>query len=258
MSEHLDFANIKAGETRHYLDWIYGINTSRALMASIKKGGKRFSILSAGRVQAPTLVMLADREKEISDFKPVPYWQVELTADADGNEIEALYEDDNILDKAKAEKIIKDCKGNPATVESVESKKYSQSPPAPFNITSLQTECYRLFGYSPQQTMKIAQSLYTRAYISYPRTSSEKLPPQIGYREIIKALSNLYAPLCKMLLAKKTLKPVEGKLTDAAHEAIHPTVEPPESPLIGPEQKVYDLICRRYLALFAEPADRRA
>ncbi|MFH1229181.1 MAG: DNA topoisomerase I [Candidatus Aenigmatarchaeota archaeon] len=258
MSPHLDFNNISAGEIRHYLDWMYGINTSRALMSAIKKGSKRFSILSAGRVQAPTLVILSDRESEIKEFKPVPYWQLQLTAVADGNEIVALHEEDKIWDRPKAEKILSECQGKPALVDSIESEKYKQSPPAPFNITSLQTEAYRLFGCSPQQTMSIAQSLYTRAFISYPRTSSEKLPPQIGYRQILEALSKIekYKPMCKALLALKSLRPTEGKLSDAAHEAIHPTVEPPQD--IGklrlPEQKIYDLICRRYFSVFAEPA----
>jgi DNA topoisomerase I len=258
MAPHLDFNNISAGEIRHYLDWMYGINTSRALMSAIKKGSKRFSILSAGRVQAPTLVILSEREAEIAGFKPKPYWQLNLTTLKDGNEIVAVYEEDKIWEKPKADNILIDCKGKPAIVDSIQVEKYKQSPPNPFNITSLQTEAYRLFGYSPQQTMSIAQSLYTRAFISYPRTSSEKLPPQIGYRQILEALAKIekYKPMCKALLALKSLRPTEGKFMDPAHEAIHPTVEPPSDlgNLRGPEQKIYDLVCRRYFAVFAEPA----
>jgi DNA topoisomerase-1 len=140
------------------------------------------------------------------------------------------------------------------------TKRYKQTPPVPFNITSLQTEAYRLFGYSPQQTMSIAQKLYTSAYISYPRTSSEKLPPQIGYRDILLALSHIkkYEKLCKTLLALPSLKPTEGKRTDPAHEAIHPTVEPPKRELSGPFAKIYDLICRRYMTHFATDAMRES
>jgi len=260
MAKHLDTNNINAGETRHYLDWIYGINTSRALMESIKKSSKRFAILSAGRVQAPTLVILADREQEIKNFVPVPYWQLQLTILSNGSEIIAIYEEDKIWEKTKASKILEECKGNPAIVDSMTVENYRQYPPTPFNITSLQTEAYRLFGLSPQQTMSIAQSLYTQAYISYPRTSSERLPPQIGYRQILEALSKIktYETLCKTLLSMKYLKPNDGKLTDSAHEAIHPTVEPPSDvkKLKGLEQKIYDLICRRYFATFAGPAER--
>jgi len=220
MMPHLDWGNIIAGETRHYLDWFYGINTSRALMSAIKKASKRFAILSAGRVQAPTLVLLADREMEIRNFVPTPYWQLQLILSIDGNEFIALHEKDKIWDKEEAEKIFDRCKGKPAIVDEVRKRKYSQPPPPPFNITSLQTEAYRLFGFSPQYTMSIAQKLYTSAAISYPRTASEKCPPQIGYRQILEALSRIekYKSLCKSLLVLKFLKPIEGRLTDSAHE----------------------------------------
>jgi len=261
MMPHLDVNNITAGETRHYLDWMYGINTSRALTLSIKKFSKRFSLLTAGRVQAPTLVILADRELEIKNFVSTPYWQLQLVLLINGNEIIAFFEEEKIWDKNRAEKILDECKGKPAAVEDVKAKKYKQYPPPPFNITSLQTEAYRLFGYSPQQTMSIAQGLYTKAYISYPRTSSEKLPPQIGYRQILEALSKIedYKQLCNTLLSKE-LKPVQGKFTDSAHEAIHPTVEPPESikKLNFHEQRIYDLICKRFFSVFAQPAIRES
>ena len=261
MMPHLDVNNITAGETRHYLDWMYGINTSRALTLSIKKFSKRFSLLTAGRVQAPTLVILADRELEIKNFVSTPYWQLQLVLLINGNEIIAFFEEEKIWDKNRAEKILDECKGKPAAVEDVKAKKYKQYPPPPFNITSLQTEAYRLFGYSPQQTMSIAQGLYTKAYISYPRTSSEKLPPQIGYRQILEALSKIedYKQLCNTLLSKE-LKPLEGKFTDPAHEAIHPTVEPPENvkKLNFHEQRIYDLICKRFFSVFAQPAIRES
>lgn len=110
--------------------------------------------------------------------------------------------------------------------------------------------------------MSIAQKLYTSAMISYPRTSSEKLPPQIGYRQILDALSKIkkYESMCKELLSLPSLKPVEGNRTDSAHEAIHPTVEPPKgiNYLSGPAQKIYDLICRRFLALFVKDAIRES
>jgi DNA topoisomerase-1 len=262
MSSHLDWGNIESGIARHHLDWIYGVNTSRALTLAIKKNAKRFAILSAGRVQAPTLVLLADKELEIKRFVPKPYWQLQLLLLIDGNEVIALYEKDKLWDKDESEKIFKECKDKPAIVDDVKKKKYVQSPPLPFNITSLQTEAYRLFGYSPQMTMSIAQKLYTSAYISYPRTSSEKLPPQIGYREILEALSKIkkYEALCEALLALPTLRPVEGKLSDPAHEAIHPTIESPKDvkKLSGPAQKIYDLICRRFLTHFAKEAIRES
>jgi DNA topoisomerase-1 len=261
MMPHLDWGNINAGETRHFLDFFYGISASRALMSAIKKNSKRFAILSAGRVQAPTLVILANREMEIRNFVPTPYWQLQSILLVDGKEIIALYEKDKVWNKDEAEKIFNECKDNSAVVDDVKNKKYAQAPPPPFNITSLQTEAYRFFGYSPQQTLKIAQYLYTNAFISYPRTSSEKLPPQIDYREILENLSKIekYEPLCKTLLSS-SLKPMEGKRTDPAHEAIHPTAEPPRDikSLPTPAQKIYDLICRRFFSAFAKPDIRES
>ncbi|MEM7823976.1 MAG: DNA topoisomerase I [Candidatus Aenigmatarchaeota archaeon] len=260
MSPHLDWQNIEAGLARHQLDFYYGVNTSRALMLAIKKASPRFAILSAGRVQGPVLCLLAEREAEIAKFKPEPYWQLQLHLLLGKLELIADYEKDKIWKEDEAKKIFAACKGKPAIVKDIVTKKYKQAPPVPFNITSLQTEAYRLFGYSPQQTMAIAQKLYTSAYISYPRTSSEKLPPQIGYRDILLALSKnkKYEKLCKALLALPSLRPVEGKRTDPAHEAIHPTVEPPKRELTGPFAKIYDLICRRFMAHFATEAVRES
>jgi DNA topoisomerase-1 len=257
MSSHLDWGNIESGIARHYMDWLYGLNTSKALMSAIKNYAKRFAILSAGRVQAPTLVLLADREMEVKNFISKPYWQLQLNLLTDGNEITALYEKDKLWSKGEAEKIFEECKNKPAVIEGVEKKMYGQAPPFPFNITSLQTEAYRLFGFSPQQTMRIAQSLYEMALISYPRSSSEKIPKQLGYREILQALSKIksYESLCKKLLSLPELRPNEGRREDVAHYAIIPTQEVSEvKKLSGPQQKLYDLICRRYFSVFAKPA----
>jgi DNA topoisomerase-1 len=262
MMSHLDWGNITAGETRHYLDWMYGINTSRALTLAIKKNSKRFAILSTGRVQGPLLSILSDKELEIRRFVPKPYWQLQLILLIDGKQVIALHEEDKIWNKENAEKIFKECKDKPAIVDDVKKKKYVQAQPVPFNITSLQTEAYRFFGYSPQQTLNISQALYTDAYVSYPRTSSEKIPPQLGYRQILESLSKIkkYEALCKKLLELSELKPTEGKKIDAAHYAIVPTQEPPKDikRLSGPEQKIYDLICRRFLSVFASPAIRES
>ncbi|NOZ81823.1 MAG: DNA topoisomerase I [Candidatus Micrarchaeota archaeon] len=259
MSPHLDWQNIECGLARHELDFYYGINTTRALTTAIKKFSPRFSMLSSGRVQGPTLVLLAEREKEIASFKPKPFWQIECLVNISGSTIAAVYEKERIWKKTEAEKIKKECSGKKAVVESIIRKRYKQNPPAPFNITSLQTEAYRLFGYSPQQTLNIAQELYTKAYISYPRTSSEKLPPQIGYREILEALSRVkeYSKICSELLSREKLVPVEGKRKDPAHEAIHPTVEVPKG-LKGPAKRIYDLVCRRFFSVFGEPAVRES
>lgn len=259
MDSKLDTNNIEAGLARHFLDYYYGVNVTRALTLAIKKHAKRFSMLSSGRVQGPILVMLAEKEKEISKFKPDPYWQIELKVNIGKDIVSALYEEEKIWEKKKADDVYKSSKSKEAVVESVVKKEYKQNPPVPFNITSLQTEAYKLFGYSPRQTMQIAQSLYTKAYISYPRTSSEKLPKSINNRGILDALSGItkYENICKKILAGPCV-PNEGKREDAAHEAIHPTVQPPKRQLTGPNQRLYDLICRRYLSVFGKEATRES
>ncbi len=259
-SPHLDWQNIEAGIARHTLDFFYGINSSRALTLAIKKAAKRFAVLSAGRVQGPVLCLLAEKEKEIQKFVPKPYWQLELKLDVKGQEAIAQHEQEKLWDEGEAKKILSSCKSRKAEVEEVEKRNYRQSPPVPFNITSLQTEAYRFFGFSPQQTLSIAQELYTKAYISYPRTSSEKLPPQIGFREILQALAKngKYEKICKQLLDLPELKPNEGKRIDPAHESIHPTVEPPKKILAAMQQKIYDLVCRRFFAVFGKDALREA
>ncbi len=168
---HLDWQNIESGEVRHILDFYYGINTSRALTSSIKKAASRFALLTTGRVQGPILSILAEREAEIKKFIPTPYWQIQAKLLIDKQEIIAEYEKEKLWEKGEAEKIRKESDSSKAIVEDVAKKQYRQSPPSPFNVTSLQTEAYRFFGYSPQQTMQIAQRLYTAAYLSYPRTS---------------------------------------------------------------------------------------
>ena len=130
-------------------------------------------------------------------------------------------------------------------------------PPFPFDLGSLQSEAYRFFGYTPMRTLNIAQRLYLDALISYPRTSSQKLPPDIGYEKILKDLAKNreYTKLAGELLAKPELKPTEGKKQDSAHPAIYPTGKlATKSPLVGIEKNVYNLVVRRFMAAFGEAA----
>jgi len=257
-SPHLDWGQANAGETRHVLDWFYGINTSRALTTAIKTAGF-FKIMSTGRVQGPALKLIVDKEKEIKAFKPEPYWQIELIGEADKKTIDAWHVEDKFWVKQKAEKTYKKIKSEKkATITSVEKKQFNQAPPNPFDLTALQIEAYRTLRISPKITLSIAQDLYTSGYISYPRTSSQKLPAKIGYKKIITALSKNpnYQNETKILLAKPQLKPNEGKKTDPAHPAIYPTgIHPKE--LNKEQANIYDLIVRRFLATFGDPALRQ-
>ncbi|MBI2579873.1 MAG: DNA topoisomerase I [Candidatus Aenigmarchaeota archaeon] len=246
---------VEAGYTRHYLDMYWGVNFTRALTLAIKASAKRFRILSTGRVQGPTLHMLSKHEKKIQAFVPKPYWEIE--AEIQGG-LKALHEKDRIWDKTEAEKILRASSGKKGGVKDIKKKIISQRPPKPYNTTSFLADIYRFFGYSPQQAMNIAESLYQAGLISYPRTSSEKLPPDINYQKILSGIAknSRYEKDAKKLLAKKELRPEEGSKTDPAHPAIYPTGE--QKKMGEQQQRVYDLCVRRFFACFGEPARRES
>jgi DNA topoisomerase-1 len=255
-SPNLDFLRIEAGLTRHQLDWYFGINLTRALTMALESVGGYWT-LSTGRVQGPTLSILEKRQKEIEAFKPTPFWELELQGLINNHKITALHVKDKFWKKDEVSGILEKCKGKPAIVKDVEKKEHKQFPPFPFDLTSLQREAYRLFSYSPKMTLDVAQTLYGQALISYPRTSSQKLPAKIGYKTILTKLSEQseYSELCKKLLEKKSLKPNEGKKTDPAHPAIFPTGNKPKK-LNSYQKRVYDLIVKRFFSVFADPAIR--
>ena len=255
-SPHLDWGQAIAGETRHMLDWYYGINLSRALTSSIKSAGM-FKILSSGRVQGPALKIIVEREKDIMAFKPEPFWQIELLGEVLKGKLTAWHEKDKFWKKEEAEIVLERVKGKDGVAKEVKRAEFRQMPPNPFDLTSLQTEAYKCFGTSPKATLDIAQELYTSGWISYPRTSSQQLPTAIGFKSILSQLSKQpeYGKLCKILLAKNDLKPNDGKKTDPAHPAIFPTGIAPKK-LDKRSQNIYDLIVKRFLATFAEPAIR--
>jgi len=241
---HMKWGQAYAGETRHHLDWFYGINLSRALMNAIKTTGK-FKIMSIGRVQGPALNLIVKREKEIQKFKPEPYSQIFITVDDDKNKLELKHNKD-IFDKTDLGKF-ENLVGKTATAQTKKSEQIIPPNP-PFNLTTLQTEAYKFYGITPANTLKAAQSLYLTGLISYPRTSSQKLPSEIGYKEILKRLSEIYG--VENLITKT--KPIEGKKTDPAHPSIYPTGQ--TGILAGNEEKIFNLVVKRFLSLFCDDA----
>lgn len=257
---YLDFALIEAGLTRHEVDWLYGINLSRALTLAAKRWSGKYTTLSTGRVQGPTLRFLVAREREIGCYVPTPYWSIHARVKIEGEFFEAAYEKKSIERKAEADAILQACRGKSGIVEQVSLRKSQIAPPIPFDLGALQVEAYRLFGYAPRRTSDIAQRLYLDALISYPRTSSQKLPPSIGYRQILNGLKGepAYAKLVSDILAIKVLKPNEGKREDSAHPAIYPTGNRPTRQLDVQERKIWDLVVRRFMAVFGEPAIKQS
>lgn len=248
---------VEAGLARHFLDYYWGISMTRALTLAIKRAAKRFRILSTGRVQGPVLHMLAKHEKKIKAFKSTPFWEIEMGVMVGKKKLVAEYTKGKLWKKKEAEKIRKKSDVKQAVVDDVKTRTMMQKPPKPFNTTSLIADAYRFFGYSPRQTMSVAETLYQSGMISYPRTSSEKLPKDINYKKIITKLGKQkgYAKEAKMLLGKD-LRPNEGKKTDSAHPAIYPTGEAKK--IAGQNKKLYDLVVRRFFAVFGMPAKRES
>ena len=259
-SKSIDLKLAEAGETRHFLDNFWGMSSSKGLTHAIKNAGL-FKILSSGRVQGPILTLIAKREEEIEAFIPKPFWQLTAKINVKNEILEALHEEDKFWDKNEAQEIYKKCKNKDAVVKEIKKRQYYTQPPTPFNVTTLQTESYKNFGFSPKQTLDIAERLYLNAFVSYPRTSSEKLPKTIDYRKIIKSLANIKEinKNADLLLQKPELKPNEGTKTDPAHIAIYPTYDIPDlSKLSEQERKLYLLIAKRFLSVFADPALRES
>ena len=256
----LDFAMIEAGKTRHEIDWLYGINLSRALTTAAKRASGRYTTLSTGRVQGPTLKFLVTREHSINTFVPTPYWSIAAQIEIRGTNYPVDYQKRTLETKAAADTVVEACSGKTGVIKNIEQKTTQIPPPVPFDLGSLQSEAYSLFGYTPRRTGQIAEQLYLEALISYPRTSSQKLPAAINHKTILNGLNNeaTYRTLTSELLQKESLKPREGLKEDPAHSAIHPTGNRPTRMLEEAERRIRDLIIRRFLAAFGDPATKQS
>lgn len=252
----IHFGLAAAGETRHLVDFLWGVNLSRALTLATQAQSGSYHQLSVGRVQAPTLKFIVDREKAIQSFVPKPFWIVTATIDIDGACYTARYERGRLSRLVDAQRVVARCQGQTAIVDDLQIQTFQQPPPIPFNVGNLQREAYRLFHVTPSHTLRIAERLYLDALISYPRTSSQKLPPTIDYRGLLTALrrSAQYRRLAAKLLAQPLLTPHEGAQHDPAHPAIYPTGNLPEAPLPRSTHRIFDLIVRRFFAVFSGPA----
>jgi DNA topoisomerase-1 len=249
----VDHGLADAGEARHIMDWYWGINISRALMHSTRMKGGRFSI-SAGRVQTPALSILVKREREIGEFVPEKFYEIFASLKVGESKVKAEHRKGRFSDKTKAELVLEASRVSEGTVLRVEKKQTQRYPPVPFDLGELQSEAYRVFRFNPKRTQELAQSLYESGLISYPRTSSQKYPPAIGFRRLIEALSKMKGfETAAALLEKEKLYPRQGKKDDPAHPAIYPTGVAPKK-LGTQEEKLFKLIVHRFLATFGESA----
>jgi DNA topoisomerase III len=263
-----------AAVCRSESDWLVGINGTRAMTAFNSKSGG-FQLTTVGRVQTPTLAILVEREEKIRGFKSRDYWEVQAKFRAAGGEYEGRWfnekfrkpDDDpdarpeRLWEEAKARTIAAACEGKPGTV-SEESKPSTQSPPLLYDLTSLQREANGRFGFSARSTLSLAQALYERhKVLTYPRTDARALPEDYlpTVKHTLEALreQNAYAGFAGQILKAKWVRPNKrifdnAKISD--HFAIIPTLQKPKS-LTEAEAKLYDLVVKRFLAVFYPPAE---
>ncbi|MEO3993760.1 MAG: DNA topoisomerase I [Desulfurococcaceae archaeon TW002] len=253
----LDVRMVEAGLCRHEIDWIWGINVSRALMSYYKKVFSNFKVLSAGRVQTPTLIEVFRKHVERESFVPELKFSIFMKLRIGNEELSVRSDFGRDLSEEEANSLrltIK--KVGKARVVDVKSRTEILKPPPPFNLPDLQYEAYRTAKISPAETLNIAESLYLDQLISYPRTNSQKLPKTLNHRAILRNLSTLqtYREYVSELLKKSLLTPVEGVKDDPAHPAIYPTGYLSKEALKNKEWLIYDLIVRRYLASLSDEA----
>jgi DNA topoisomerase-1 len=248
--EPLDWNMVEAGLARHELDWLWGINVSRALMEALRVVTGQKVVLSAGRVQSPTLIEAVRRDLERRLHVPLPSFVVEAKLWFQGRTWRVRVFTHTV--RAKAYEVARRLKSLGYMVASlVERKSVQLPPPPPFNLGDLQSEAARIYGLSPMKTQDVAEQLYLEALISYPRTNSQKIPLTIDVTSILKGLARLpeYRSLVARILATtRNPRPRQGLKDDPAHPAIHPTGNLPERPLSRDEARIYDLVVRRFLA----------
>lgn len=267
----------EAGLTRAIGDWLLGMNATR--LYTLKYGQNR-QVLSIGRVQTPTLALIVNRQKEIENFVPKQYWVLstlyrdttfsaiikkseeelveEESEKKDGNKKgKSLKEKDNrgippITDLATGEALLERIKNVPFLITDISKKQGNEFPPRLFDLTSLQVECNKKFGFSADDTLKIIQSLYEKKITTYPRVDTTYLSDDIYPKcpTILKGIKD-YALLTAPLEATKLIKSKKvfdnSKVTD--HHAIIPTGVHPQN-LTDMEKKVFDLVARRFIAVF--------
>ena len=234
-----------AGMSRAIGDWLLGMNATR--LYSLRYGGKG-NVLSIGRVQTPTLALIVKRHFEIAEFKPEDFWELKTVyRDVTFNAAKGRFND-----PAEAEALLASLASQPFTVTSVTDKKGREAPPRLFDLTSLQVECNKRWGWTADESLQLIQSLYEKKVTTYPRVDTTYLSEDI-YPKIPTILRQMtpYADRTAPVLAGKIphSKKVfdNSKVTD--HHAIIPTGQPPTS-LVGNERKLYHLIAMRFIAAF--------
>jgi DNA topoisomerase-3 len=239
----------RAGLSRAIGDWLLGMNASRLYTVHYGHREQR-QVISIGRVQTPTLALIVKRHWEIANFQPTLYWEIKtLYRDVVFNATKGRFEK-----KEEAEAAIAEIDGKPFTVTDIQKKQGKEQSPRLYDLTSLQVDCNRKFGFSADDTLKLIQSLYEKKLTTYPRVDTTYLSDDIypkcplilkGLRGYEQVTAPLLAPGTKLTKSKKVFD--NSKVTD--HHAIIPTGVPANT-ITPDERKVYDLVSRRFIAVF--------
>ncbi len=258
----------EAGLCRAIGDWLLGMNATRLYTLKFGNSQRGAQPLSIGRVQTPTLALIVRRQQEIQAFRPEPYWvlstryrEIVFTArlDDESEEENAAVPQQKtaakrgFTDKTEAETALKAIEGTPFSVTAVTKKNGTEAPPRLFDLTSLQVECNKKWGYGAELTLQIIQQLYEAKLTTYPRVDTTFLPDDVypKCKGILNGIANTYGALLEPLRGAQLRKSKKvfnsSKVTD--HHAIIPTGVPPRA-LTDLQRNVYDLVARRFIAIF--------
>ncbi len=246
----LDYNLSTSAESRQIVDLAWGATLTRFISIASSQGGKDF--LSVGRVQSPTLAVIVDREKEIQEFEPEPFWEIEAKLKKVG-EFSAKHTKGKFTNEKKAkEAFSKASKAEEGKVTKVEIKEKKDRPPTPYNTTAFLRDATRR-GFSAARAMSIAEDLYTRGLISYPRTDNTVYPKSLNLRKLLESLKKSeFKVEANEILGIKPLKPTRGKTFATDHPPIHPTGGALKKGLNRNQWRIYELVVRRFFATLAK------
>ncbi len=241
----VDYNLADSAEAREEIDLIWGAVLTRFFSLAAHRYGKNF--LSIGRVQTPTLALIVKREKEIMEFKPEPYWRILVTFFKKGA-FQGEHEGGNIREEETARNIFNAINGKDGVTKEFEKHLERIGKPPPFNTTDFLREASRI-GVPPAKAMSIAELLYTRGYISYPRTDNTVYQRSISLRSVLnKLVGSEFSEVVKKVLSQEKIVPSRGRIEAMDHPPIYPVNAVKKGVLKGDYAKIYELILRRFLA----------
>ncbi len=251
--EELDPKLARAAEARRVIDLLWGATLTRYLTLTSRRGGKEF--LSAGRVQTPTLALIDTREQAIKAFVPEPFWTLQAQLNKE-EEFTANHLTERFTDEKRVNEVygkVKDAKE--ATITDVKKSTKNETPPVPMNTTEFLRAANRI-GFQPSRAMSVAEDLYTRGIISYPRTDNTVYPPSIDLKGIVMELTKVkeLSAHAAVVLDKPEIKPTRGKKETTDHPPIYPVEARNRKDLDADQWKIYELVARRFLATVSDPS----